>query len=134
MGILKEFKEFALKGNVLDLAVGVVIGGAFGKIVASLVSDVIMPLVGILLGGVDLSGLVLKIGEAKLTYGVFLQTVIDFLIISAAIFLFIKAINKFKRKEETQPAAEEAPKPSNEEVLLTEIRDLLRQQNNKAAE
>ncbi|MFD1266994.1 large conductance mechanosensitive channel protein MscL [Paenibacillus motobuensis] len=132
--MLKEFKEFALKGNVLDLAVGVVIGGAFGKIVASLVSDVIMPLVGILLGGVDLSGLVLKIGEAKLTYGVFLQTVIDFLIISAAIFLFIKAINKFKRKEETQPAAEEAPKPSNEEVLLTEIRDLLRQQNNKAAE
>lgn len=134
MGILKEFKEFALKGNVLDLAVGVVIGGAFGKIVASLVSDVIMPLVGILLGGVNLSGLVLTIGEAKLTYGVFLQTVIDFLIISAAIFLFIKAINKFKRKEETQPAVKEAPKPSNEEVLLTEIRDLLRQQNNKTAE
>ncbi len=134
MGILKEFKEFALKGNVLDLAVGVVIGGAFGKIVASLVSDVIMPLVGMLLGGVNLSGLVLTVGDAELAYGVFLQTVIDFLIISAAIFLFIKAINKFKRKEEAKPAAEEAPKPSNEEVLLTEIRDLLRQQNNKAAE
>lgn len=134
MSILKEFKEFALKGNVLDLAVGVVIGGAFGKIVASLVSDVIMPLVGMLLGGVNLSGLVLTVGDAELAYGVFLQTVIDFLIISAAIFLFIKAINKFKRKEEAKPAAEEAPKPSNEEVLLTEIRDLLRQQNNKAAE
>lgn len=134
MGILKEFKEFALKGNVLDLAVGVVIGGAFGKIVASLVSDVIMPLVGILLGGINLSGLVLTIGDAPLTYGAFLQTVIDFLIVSAAIFLFIKAINKFKRKEETKPTAEEAPKPSNEEVLLTEIRDLLRQQNNKTAE
>ncbi|WP_195714315.1 large conductance mechanosensitive channel protein MscL [Paenibacillus sp. GM2] len=132
--MLKEFKEFALKGNVLDLAVGVVIGGAFGKIVASLVSDVIMPLVGMLLGGVNLSGLVLTVGDAELAYGVFLQTVIDFLIISAAIFLFIKAINKFKRKEEAKPAAEEAPKPSNEEVLLTEIRDLLRQQNNKAAE
>ncbi|NWL88268.1 large conductance mechanosensitive channel protein MscL [Paenibacillus sp. 79R4] len=134
MSILKEFKEFALKGNVLDLAVGVVIGGAFGKIVASLVSDVIMPLVGMLLGGVNLSRLVLTVGDAELAYGVFLQTVIDFLIISAAIFLFIKAINKFKRKEEAKPAAEEAPKPSNEEVLLTEIRDLLRQQNNKAAE
>lgn len=134
MNILKEFKEFALKGNVLDLAIGVIIGGAFGKIVTSLVQDIIMPLVGMLLGGVNLSGLTVTIGDSPLTYGVFLQTVIDFLIVSAAIFLFVKAINRFKRKEETKPEPQEETKPSNEEVLLTEIRDLLRQQNNRASE
>ncbi|WP_114496428.1 large conductance mechanosensitive channel protein MscL [Fontibacillus phaseoli] len=121
----KEFRAFALKGNILDLAIGVIIGAAFGKIVASLVSDIIMPLVGLLLGGIDLSGLTYTIGDAPLKYGLFLQTVVDFLIVSFSIFLFIKAISRFKRKEETKP--EKAPTPSNEEVLLAEIRDLLKQ-------
>lgn len=121
----KEFKAFALKGNVLDLAVGVIIGAAFGKIVTSLVEDLIMPIIGLIIGGVDLNGLHFKYGEAVLNYGTFLQTVIDFLIVAASIFLFIKLISKFKKKEENKPAA---PAPSNEEVLLGEIRDLLREQ------
>lgn len=123
----KEFKAFALKGNVLDLAVGVIIGAAFGKIVTSLVEDLIMPIIGLIIGGVDLNGLHFKYGEAVLNYGTFLQTVIDFLIVAASIFLFIKLISKFKKKEENKPAA--PPAPSNEEVLLGEIRDLLRRQN-----
>lgn len=127
MNLLKEFKTFALKGNVLDLAIGVIIGAAFGKIVSSLVSDIIMPVIGLLLGGVDLSGLKATIGDATLTYGVFLQTVVDFLIVSFSIFMFIRTLNRFKRKEETK--AEEPPVPSKEEVLLAEIRDLLKQQN-----
>ncbi|GIO41373.1 large conductance mechanosensitive channel protein MscL [Paenibacillus apis] len=122
----KEFKAFALKGNVLDLAVGVIIGAAFGKIVTSLVEDLIMPIIGLIIGGVDLNGLHFKYGEAVLNYGTFLQTVIDFLIVAASIFLFIKLISKFKKKEENKPAA--PPAPSNEEVLLGEIRDLLREQ------
>ncbi|WP_044480605.1 large conductance mechanosensitive channel protein MscL [Paenibacillus antibioticophila] len=122
----KEFKAFALKGNVLDLAVGVIIGAAFGKIVTSLVEDLIMPIIGLIIGGVDLNGLHFKYGEAVLNYGTFLQTVIDFLIVAASIFLFIKLISKFKKKEENKPAA--PPAPSNEEVLLAEIRDLLREQ------
>lgn len=131
MNLLKEFKTFALKGNVLDLAIGVIIGAAFGKIVSSLVSDIIMPVFGLILGGVDLSGLKAPIGDATLTYGVFLQTVVDFLIVSFSIFMFIRTLNRFKRKEETK--AEEPPAPSKEELLLTEIRDLLKQQN-KASE
>ncbi|MEC0201262.1 large conductance mechanosensitive channel protein MscL [Paenibacillus lautus] len=127
MNLLKEFKTFALKGNVLDLAIGVIIGAAFGKIVSSLVSDIIMPVFGLILGGVDLSGLKATIGDATLTYGVFLQTVVDFLIVSFSIFMFIRTLNRFKRKEETK--AEEPPAPSKEELLLTEIRDLLKQQS-----
>ncbi|PEY42430.1 large conductance mechanosensitive channel protein MscL [Bacillus cereus] len=124
----KEFKAFALKGNVLDLAVGVVIGGAFGKIVSSLVNDVIMPLIGILLGGIDFSGLSYPVGKATLKYGAFIQTIFDFLIIAFSIFLFIKLFNKltFKKEEEK---VEEIPEPTQEEILLGEIRDLLKQQN-----
>ncbi|EHB64017.1 large conductance mechanosensitive channel protein MscL [Paenibacillus lactis] len=127
MNLLKEFKAFALKGNVLDLAIGVIIGAAFGKIVSSLVSDIIMPLIGLLIGGVDLSGLKTTLGDATITYGIFLQTVVDFLIVSFSIFMFIRTLNRFKRKEEAKP--DEPPAPSKEEVLLTEIRDLLKQQN-----
>ncbi|MGG6309266.1 large conductance mechanosensitive channel protein MscL [Paenibacillus macerans] len=121
----KEFKAFALKGNVLDLAIGVIIGGAFGKIVTSLVNDLITPVIGLLLGGVDLNGLHFKYGEAVLNYGAFLQTVLDFFIISLSIFLFVKGISKFKREEAKKPEA--PPAPSKEEILLTEIRDLLKQ-------
>lgn len=123
-----EFKKFALKGNVVDLAVGVVIGGAFGKIVTSLVNDIIMPLLGILLGGVDFTGLSITIGKATLKYGAFIQTIFDFLIIAFSIFIFIKLFNKiaFKKEEEKK---KEAPAPTKEEELLSEIRDLLKQQN-----
>lgn len=124
----KEFKAFAMKGNVLDLAVGVIIGGAFGKIVSSLVEDIIMPLVGLLLGGINLSGLAITLDDATLKYGIFLQTVVDFLIIAFSIFVFIKGMARLKRKEEVKP--EETPLPSNEELLLAEIRDLLKQNNN----
>lgn len=124
MSIGSEFREFAVKGNVVDLAVGVVIGAAFGKIVSSLVEDVVMPLVGTLLGGVDFSGLALKLGAATLKYGKFLQTCLDFLIIAWAIFLMVKLINRVKR-EQLAPAAE--PKaPPRQELLLEEIRDLLK--------
>jgi large conductance mechanosensitive channel len=121
----KEFKAFALKGNVIDLAIGVIIGAAFGQIVTSLVDDILMPLIGLLSGGVDLNGLHIQYGDAVLNYGTFLQTVIDFLIVSGSIFLFVKGISKFKRNEEAAPAA--PPAPTREEALLTEIRDLLRQ-------
>ena len=131
MSMMKEFKEFAMKGNVIDLAVGVIIGGAFGKIVASLVANIIMPVLGLLIGGVSFSSLSIQLAEtgpdvkpAILEYGIFLQNVFDFLIIAFAIFLFIKAINAAKKKEEAKPAAPAAP--SKEEVLLTEIRDALR--------
>lgn len=129
--MLKEFKEFAMKGNVLDLAVGVIIGGAFGKIVSSLVNDVIMPLVGLLLGGVDFSKLEKAIGTkgAVLKYGAFIQSVVDFLIIAFTIFIFIKLINSFKKREEVVEVKEEQ-KPTKEELLLTEIRDLLKERNN----
>ncbi|QFQ13530.1 large conductance mechanosensitive channel protein MscL [Pseudoprevotella muciniphila] len=126
MGFIKEFKEFAMKGNVMDMAVGVIIGGAFGKIVSSLVDDVIMPLVGMLTGGVDFTKLSAKIGEAEVMYGSFIQNIIDFLIIAFCIFLMIKGMNKLSRKKEEEP---EAPaEPSNEEKLLGEIRDLLKKQ------
>jgi len=132
MGLVKEFKEFAMKGNVVDLAVGVIIGGAFGKIVASFVNDILMPPLGVLLGGLDFKDIKATLIAATadspavtLNYGMFIQNVIDFLIIAAAIFMFIKAINSTKKKEEAAPAA--PPAPSKEEVLLTEIRDLLKE-------
>jgi large conductance mechanosensitive channel len=131
MSIIKEFKEFALRGNVIDLAVAVVIGGAFGKIVSSFVADVLMPPIGLLLGGVNFTDLVITLKKAQgdvaavtLQYGNFIQAVVDFLIIALAIFMMIKAINLAKKKEEEAPAP--PPEPTKEETLLTEIRDLLK--------
>ena len=125
--MLKEFKDFAMRGNVVDMAVGIIIGAAFGKIVSSLVSDVIMPPIGMMMGGISFSELALALGEgenaATINYGVFIDTVISFLIVAFAIFRLIKAMNSRKKKEEEKPA--EPPKPSAEETLLTEIRDLL---------
>lgn len=118
----QEFKAFAVKGNVMDLAVAVIIGGAFGKIVSSLVSDIVMPLVGLLMGGVNFSSLQVQVGKAVIKYGLFLQNIVDFLIIAFTIFLLVKAINSVKRKEAEKP---EAAAPSREEELLTDIRDLL---------
>ena len=128
MKFIKEFKEFAIKGNVIDMAVGVIIGGAFGKIVSSLVNDIIMPAISLLLGKIDLSKLAIVIEKQDadpivIGYGMFLQNVIDFLIIALCIFMFVKLSAKLKRKEEEKPV--EPPKPSNEEVLLAEIRDIL---------
>jgi len=123
MSVVKEFREFAVKGNVVDLAVGVIIGAAFGKIVASAVSDVAMPLIGTMIGGVDFSGLALQVGQAKIQYGKFIQTCLDFVIIAWAIFLAVKLINRLKR-EEDKPAEPKAP--PKQEVLLEEIRDLLK--------
>ena len=125
--MIKEFKEFIARGNVIDLAVGVIIGGAFGKIVTSIVNDLLMPLIGIVSGGIDFTGLKLKIGEAEVLYGNFLQNVIDFLIIAFCIFILVKIVNKVTRKKEETPV-EEAPAPKAEDVvLLEEIRDLLKQ-------
>jgi large conductance mechanosensitive channel len=121
MSMIQEFKAFAMKGNVVDLAVGVIIGAAFGKIVASLVEDVIMPLVGTLLGGVNFSGLAITVGSATLKYGKFLQTCLDFLIIAWAIFVAVKLINRLRKEEPAAPAA-----PPKQEVLLEEIRDILK--------
>jgi large conductance mechanosensitive channel len=137
--MLKEFKEFAMKGNVLDMAIGVIIGGAFGKIVSSLVSDVLMPPIGLLLGGVDFTGLFLTLsgtaqpslvaakaaGAPTLNYGVFLQTVFDFIIIAFVIFMFVKQMNRFKREAPAAPPPP-PPGPTNEEKLLMEIRDALK--------
>ena len=131
MGLLKEFRDFAVKGNVMDLAVAVIIGGAFGKIVTSFVNDILMPPIGVLLGGVDFkeykATLVQAVGETPavtLNYGMFIQNIIDFLIIAGSIFFVIKAMNSMKKKEEEAPAA--PPAPTKEETLLTEIRDLLK--------
>ncbi len=145
MGIVKEFKEFAVKGNMLDMAVGIIIGGAFGKIITSLVNDVLMPPLGMLLGKVDFTNLkaVLQKGqeavmdgvtvvqpavsEVSINYGMFIQNIIDFLIVAFCIFMVIKAMNNLKKKEEAAPAAPAAPPPPSEEVLLLkEIRDLLK--------
>lgn len=143
MGMLKEFKEFTMRGNVVDMAVGVIIGGAFGKIVSSLVNDVIMPPIGVLVGGMDFTSLKLTIKQAvmengevvtpavTLNYGNFIQVTVDFLIIAAAIFMLIKAINVVNRKKEAEKAAVPAPppapaEPSEDIKLLTEIRDLLK--------
>lgn len=129
MSLIKEFKEFAMKGNVVDMAVGIVIGAAFGKIVSSLVNDVITPPIGWLIGGIDLSKnvLVIAAGEnpIELRYGNFLNSVLDFLIVALAIFAVVKAMNTLKRKQEA--GAVDAPPPPKQEVLLTEIRDLLKQ-------
>ncbi|CAN2248534.1 large conductance mechanosensitive channel protein MscL [Bacillus vallismortis] len=122
-----EFKAFAMRGNIMDLAIGVVIGGAFGKIVTSLVNDIIMPLVGLLLGGLDFSGLSFSFGDAVVKYGSFIQTIVNFLIISFSIFIVIRILNGLRRKKEAEEeAAEEAP--DAQEELLKEIRDLLKQQ------
>lgn len=134
MGFIKEFKEFALKGNVMDMAVGVIIGGAFGKIVSSLVDNILMPLVGVVTGNIDFTKLVFKFGEgdlsATLSYGQFIQNVVDFLIVAFCIFLIIKAMNKLTIKKAEEPAAPAPePEPSAEEKLLTEIRDLLKNQS-----
>lgn len=125
---LKEFKEFISKGNVVDLAVGVIIGSAFSKIVTSVVNDILMPLLGIVIGGLDFTNLTLKVGDATIAYGLFLQNVIDFLIVAACIFLFVKIINKFNRKEETKEEKKEEPKKDEQTILLEEIRDLLKEQ------
>ena len=125
--MLEEFKKFAMRGNVVDMAVGIIIGAAFGGIVKSLVNDIIMPPIGMIMGNVDFSDLALALGEgegaATISYGVFINTVLNFLIVAFAVFLLIKAINNLQKKEEEKPA--EPPKPSAEEALLTEIRDLL---------
>lgn len=123
-----EFKKFAFKGNVVDLAVGVVIGAAFGKIVSSLVKDIITPLLGMVLGGVDFTDLKITFGKSSIMYGNFIQTIFDFLIIAAAIFMFVKVFNKLTSKREEEKE-EEIPEPTKEEELLSEIRDLLKQQN-----
>jgi large conductance mechanosensitive channel len=131
MGMVSEFKDFAMRGNVVDMAVGVVIGGAFGKIVTSFTNDILMPPIGLATGGVDFSGLSIALAQASegveavsINYGVFINTVLDFLIIAFAIFLVVKAMNAAKKKEEAAPPS--PPAPSKEEVLLTEIRDALR--------
>jgi len=131
MSIVKEFKAFAMRGNVMDMAVGIIIGGTFGKIISSFVGDVLMPPIGLLLGGMDFSNLALTLKEGSesftpvtLNYGVFINTTIDFLIIAFAIFMVIKAMNSMKKKEEATPAP--PPTPTKEEVLLGEIRDLLK--------
>ncbi|WP_337263921.1 MULTISPECIES: large-conductance mechanosensitive channel protein MscL [unclassified Serratia (in: enterobacteria)] len=136
MSILKEFREFAMRGNVVDLAVGVIIGAAFGRIVSSLVADIIMPPLGLLLGGVDFKQFHLVLREAEgnipavvMNYGAFLQNIFDFIIVAFAIFMAIKLMNKLRSKAAEEPAA--PPAPTAEEKLLTEIRDLLRQQQSK---
>ena len=126
--IFNEFREFISKGNVIDMAVGVVIGSAFSKIVSSLVNDVIMPLVGIIIGGLDFSSLTITIKDSSINYGLFIQNIVDFLIISACIFTVVKIMNKFKKKKEEEPTPTETPEDIK---LLTEIRDLLKKENKK---
>lgn len=133
MSMMQEFKAFAMRGNVIDMAVGIVIGGAFGKIVSSFVADVVMPPIGLLIGGVNFTALVVTLKAATadaaavtLNYGKFIQTMVDFVIIAFAIFLVVKAMNSQKKKEQDKPAAAAPPTRSNEEVLLGEIRDLLK--------
>ena len=132
MGMMQEFKTFAMRGNVVDMAVGIIVGGAFGKIVSSFVADVIMPPIGVLIGGVNFSNLAITIKNATadaaavtLNYGKFIQSIVDFIIIAFAIFIVINYINSLEKKEETEPAS--PPPPSKEETLLTEIRDILKQ-------
>ena len=134
--LLEEFKAFVMRGNVLDMAVGVIIGGAFSKIVTSLVNDIFMPIIGMVLGNVDFTSLEIKLGEpvegaeqAAIRYGMFIQEIVNFLIIAFCIFMVIKLINKAKKKKDEEPAP--APEPTKEEVLLTEIRDALNKMANK---
>ena len=133
MSMMSEFRDFAMRGNVVDMAVGIVIGGAFGKIVSSFVNDILMPPIGMAIGGVDFSDLAITLKEAAgeaaavtLNYGAFIQTVLDFVIIAFAIFMVVKAMNNLKKKEEAAPPP--PPKPSAEETLLAEIRDLLKKE------
>lgn len=136
MKLVDEFKAFIMRGNVVDMAVGVIIGGAFGKIVTSLVNDIFMPIIGMVLGNVDFSSLEIKLGEpvegaeqAAIRYGMFIQEIVNFLIIALCIFMVIKLIAKMQKKKEEEPAP--APEPTKEEVLLTEIRDALNKMANK---
>jgi len=124
MSFTKEFKEFAIKGNVMDLAIGVIIGAAFGKIVASLVEHILMPIIGMLMQGINFSDLSIKLGQAEIKYGLFIGAIIDFIIIALVLFMIIRAVNKLKRKEEVAPTV--PPAPTKDQVLLTEIRDLLK--------
>lgn len=124
--MLKEFRQFIAKGNVLDLAVAVIMGGAFGAIVTSLVNDIIMPLIGVILGGVSFTELAIQVGDATITYGNFIQAVINFLIIAFVIFMFVRTANNMKKKEEAAPAPPAGP---TTEQLLAEIRDLLKAKN-----
>lgn len=129
---MSEFKEFIMKGNVVDLAVGVIVGGAFGKIVTSLVNDILMPIIGMIIGGIDFTSLSIKIADAQIMYGSFIQQVVDFLIVSACIFMFVKLINRLTRKKEKVEEVKEEvieEKKSDEVLLLEEIRDLLKKQN-----
>lgn len=125
--MFKEFKEFAFKGNVFDLAVAVIIGAAFGKIVTALVENIFTPLIGLILGGVNFSGLMIQVGSAQIKYGAFIQAVIDFIIVAFVIFLIIKGINRTRRKQEAEVPS--APEPSEEVLLLREIRDSLKAPN-----
>ena len=122
--MLKEFKDFVMRGNVIDLAIAVIIGAAFGAIITSLVDDIFMPIIGVLLGGLDFSALSVQVGEAVIAYGSFIQATVYFLIIAFALFLVVRAVNRMKKQEEAAPEA--PPEPSAEEVLLAEIRDLLK--------
>lgn len=127
--MLKEFKQFISRGNVVDLAVGVIVGGAFGKIVTSLVNDIMMPLIGIISGGIDFTDLILKVGEAEIKYGSFLQNIIDFLIIAVCVFVFVKFVNGLsKTKKEEKP---KEVKKADDILLLEEIRDLLKEKEVK---
>ena len=135
-GIFSDFKDFISQGDVLDLAVGVIIGGAFGKIVSSLVNDIIMPIIGMLIGGVDFTGLKAQIGEATITYGVFIQNVLDFLIVALCIFFFVRGIERMKKrmeaafnKSEEEAEEQEEEKKDEQIILLEEIRDLLKEKN-----
>jgi len=124
MSMMKEFKAFAMRGNVMDLAVGVIIGAAFGKIVSSLVDNILMPIIGVLMQGMRFEDLMLKVGDAEIRYGMFIGSIIDFIIIAFVIFLMIKAINRMMKKEEAAPSA--PPAPTKDQALLMEIRDLLK--------
>ena len=126
--LVQEFKDFAMRGNVIDMAVGVIIGGAFGKIVSSLVDDMLMPLIGTLTGGINFTELSVNVGDAQIKYGMFLQNILDFIIVAFCVFMMIKGINNLAKKKKEEAAAPEAPaEPSAEEKLLTEIRDLLKE-------
>lgn len=124
--MLKDFKEFIARGNVLDLAVGIIIGAAFSSIVSALVDNVIMPVIGLFMGGIDFSSLAYPVGDAVIEYGLFIQSIVDFLIIAFSIFIFIRLINSVKRKKETEVEEEAAEEIDQQTVLLTEIRDLLK--------
>ena len=126
-----EFKTFISKGNVVDMAVGVIIGSAFGKIVTSLVNDIFMPLIGIIIGGVDFTNLTLKVKDASINYGMFIQNIIDFLIVAFCIFVFVKILNKLSFKKKEAPCEKEAPKKYENTLLLEEIRDILKSQNKR---